>query len=513
MSESWNQGYLTEVGYTYGYYREVNPVFQRFCLLIRGFAPPAASASDVHCELGFGQGVSLAINAAASPGRYVGTDFNPAHAAHAHDLAGPSHDHLEIYDDSFEQLLAREDLPQFDSISLHGIWTWVSVENQALIVEFARRRLKAGGVLYISYNCFPGWAPNHPLRQLFAVYDRYGANPGAATARVEAALAFTEQMLAAKPGYLAVAPQVPARFSQIKKQNRNYLAHEYFNREWNCMYFTDVVERLAGAKLEFAATAVPLDMVPVVNLTAEAQQFLGGIPDPILREQARDYFVNQQFRRDLFMRGARALPPAEQRRRMLDQRFVLLTPEDETPLKVQAPLGEAALQASIYRPVIAALAAEGHRPKSLREVFAACPDVAPVQVEQAVIVLVAMTAAAPCQEEAAVQQVKARCEALNRRILERAIYAAEIEAMASPVIGGGVGVARFQQLFLLARRDGKKTPAEWAARVWEILQAQNQRIQKDGKALETPEENLAELTEQAKTFEKRLPVLKALMVI
>lgn len=37
MGEDWNEGYFTDVGYTFGYYREINPVFQRFCLLLRGF--------------------------------------------------------------------------------------------------------------------------------------------------------------------------------------------------------------------------------------------------------------------------------------------------------------------------------------------------------------------------------------------------------------------------------------------------------------------------------------------
>ena len=29
----WNEGYFTEGTYTYGYYRELSPVWQRFCLL------------------------------------------------------------------------------------------------------------------------------------------------------------------------------------------------------------------------------------------------------------------------------------------------------------------------------------------------------------------------------------------------------------------------------------------------------------------------------------------------
>jgi hypothetical protein len=66
-------------------------------------------------------------------------------------------------------------------------------------------------------------------------------------------------------------------------------------------------------------------------------------------------------------------------------------------------------------------------------------------------------------------------------------------------------------LFLLALHSGKKQPAEWAAAVWELLGSQGQRIVKDGKTLDTPEENIAELTSQAKVFaEKQLPILKAL---
>ena len=61
--------------------------------------------------------------------------------------------------------------------------------------------------------------------------------------------------------------------------------------------------------------------------------------------------------------------------------------------------------------------------------------------------------------------------------------------------------------------QGKKQPAEWTQFVWQILSAQGQKIVKEGKTLETPEENLAELTDQAKTFaEKQLPILKALQI-
>src|SRR5690606_4507587 len=130
---------------------------------------------------------SVNIHAAANPGRYIATDFNPGHAAHANGLAAVAESQAQLLDDSFEQMLARKDLPQFDSISLHGIWTWVSRDNHKIITEFARRHLKPGGIFYISYNCFPGWSPAYPLRQLFALHDRYASTPHSAEARVSAA--------------------------------------------------------------------------------------------------------------------------------------------------------------------------------------------------------------------------------------------------------------------------------------------------------------------------------------
>ena len=513
MSQAWSEGYFTDVGYTHGYYREINPVFQRFCLLLRGFAVPEAGAGAQHCELGFGQGVSVNIHAAANPGHYLGTDFNPAHAAHARQLAAVCGSGARLLDDSFEQLLARPDLPQFDSISLHGIWTWVSRENQRCIVEFARRHLKPGGLLYISYNCFPGWSPAYPLRQLFALHDRFGKAAGGAVQRVEAALQFSEALLAANPAYLRAAPHLPERLRSIAGQNRQYLAHEYFNREWNCMYFTDVVDALGAAKLEWASTAVPLDAVDAVNLAQPAQAFLQTVDHPTLREQARDYFVNQQFRKDLFLRGATRLGAAEQRERLLDTRFVLMRAAAEVPMKVTGALGEATLQEAIYAPLVQAFASEGGAPRALRKVAAQLSGMGWAQLLQALAVLVGMEALSPCQGEEAERGARARCKALNRHLCERARWSGEVVNLASPVTGGGVVVPRFHQLFLLARELGRKQPQEWAQYAWQVLDAQGQRILRDGKALESADDNLAELARQAAEFsEKSLPVLRALQV-
>ena len=91
---------------------------------------------------------------------------------------------------------------------------------------------------------------------------------------------------------------------------------------------------------------------------------------------------------------------------------------------------------------------------------------------------------------------------------------AESAGGVGPVTGGAVTANRFEQLFLLARAQGRKQPADWAQGAWQVLQLTGQRLVNDGKPLDAEADNLAELTRQAQAFaDVRLPVLRALQVV
>src|SRR5690348_5278214 len=145
----WTAGYVADVEYTYGYYNELNPLRAPMALADLALACPRF---DTACELGFGQGLSVNVHAAATTTRWYGTDFNPAHAAFARELAEAAGSGAELVDEAFAEFCARPDLPDFDYIGLHGTWSWVSDENRAVLVDFLRRKLKLGGVVFISYN-------------------------------------------------------------------------------------------------------------------------------------------------------------------------------------------------------------------------------------------------------------------------------------------------------------------------------------------------------------------------
>ena len=502
---------MVDIGYTFGYYTELNPLRLRLAFLNAGLAVPDSGAA---CELGFGQGMSANLHAAASVTQWHGTDFNPSQAGFAKELASVSGAAAQLHDDAFADCCARPGLPDFDYIGLHGIWSWISDENRAVIVDFIRRKLKVGGVLYISYNTQPGWAAMVPMRDLLTEHSEVMGVPGHGIApRIDAALAFAEKLLATNPTYAKANPLVAERVKKIKEQNRNYVAHEYFNRDWKPMSFASMGDWLAPAKLSFACSANYLDYVEALNLTAEQQALLAEIPDEMFRQTVRDFMVNQQFRKDYWVKGARKLNPLEQAEGLRAQRVALLTHRPDVSLKVTGALGEASMSEAIYNPILDALA--DHKPKTLGQLEQAVKDkgVNFAQLTQAILILTGAGSVVAVQDEATTPKAKKHTDKLNAHLMGKARGSNEVSYLASPVTGGGIPVGRFDQLFAYALAQGGKQPVQWAQVVWTILQAQGQKLLKEGKTLETAEENMAELTRQAEEFaQKRLPILKALQI-
>ena len=508
----WTSGYVADIGYTFGYYTELNPLRSRLAFLSSGLVPPD---NGVHCELGFGQGMSTNIHAAASVSTWYGTDFNPGQASFAQSVARFTGANAHLSDESFAEFCTRTDLPEFDSIGLHGIWSWISDENRAVIVDFVRRKLKVGGVLYISYNTQPGWADFTPMRHLMTEHAAVMGASGAGIAkRIDGALEFAENLLATNPKYALANAQVADRLKRVQGQDRNYLAHEYFNRDWQPMHFATMAQWLSPAKVDYACSAHYLDHVDVLNLTAEQQALLKEIPDAMFCQTVRDFMVNQQFRRDYWVKGARRLDPLMQAEALRAQTVILVTPCADVSLKVTGALGEAGLQDAIYSPILDALA--DHQPKNLAQLERALRDkgVGLAQLIQAALILAGVGHLCAVQDAELIPKVKKYTDTLNAHLIDKARSSGDITFLASPVTGGGTPVSRFQQLFLLAINQGKKQASEWAQFAWALLAAQDQRIVKDGKPLQTSEENLAELTARAQAFaDKQLPVLKALQII
>jgi hypothetical protein len=223
--------------------------------------------------------------------------------------------------------------------------------------------------------------------------------------------------------------------------------------------------------------------------------------------------VNQQFRRDYWVKGPRKLSPLEQSEGLRAQKLVLVSHRPDVSLKVNGSLGEATMSDAIYNPVLDLMA--DHKPRTFGQIEQAVhgKGVNFAQLSQAVMLLAGISHLAAVQDDVAVGRSKKHTDKLNAHLMDKARGSNDMSYLASPLTGGGYTVGRFQQLFLLAMKNSRKQPADWAQFAWQILAAQGQKLVKEGRTLDSAEENIAELSALARAFaEKQLPILNALQI-
>ncbi|MFM0739249.1 class I SAM-dependent methyltransferase [Paraburkholderia xenovorans] len=511
MSES-DTGYIDEIAYTFGYCDELNPLRLRLPLLRAGLALPTVHTA---CELGFGHGVSVNIHAAGSSTRWYGTDFHPPHANFARQLADSAESQAQLFGEPFSEFCRRDDLPDFDFIGMHGIWSWVSDESRALIVEFIRRKLKTGGVLYLSYNTQPGWAAMLPVRELMQRHFQIGSVSGPhddtgaeerTRVRIKAAVDFARAVFATQPGYALVSPLLAERVDALSGEKPNYLAHEYFNRDWHPMSFLQVNSSLAAAGLTYGGSADYRDHVDEINLNAAQCALLADIADTSLRETVRDFCVNRSLRRDYWIKSPQTINEEERDANLRAHRVILALPRASVMLKVRGALGETLLPEKLYGPILDAL--HSYRPMTLSgiENCVRGQGIILTQIVEAVMLLVGMGVLLNAQNDAQIRAAEPLAKRLNAAICEHACHHEEVQFLVSPVSGSGVSVPRVAQLFLLARLRHMQQPSQWAAFAESVLRATPQTGQPSGAAV-----SLADLTTKANRFAQiHLPILQAL---
>lgn len=507
----WTGGYVTDILYTYGYYSELNPLNARFLCLVNGIA--CRKEFKNACELGFGQGMSINVHACSSKTHWYGTDFNPSQVDFARSLAGDAEFTVHLYDDSFEDFVNNPELPQFDFIALHGIWSWVNDAAREAILTFIRKKLTVGGVLYISYNVNPGFLSLLPLRHLVKCHADLNGAPQGKEQAVKDSLTFIDRLFACNPRYLTQNPLVQAQFSKLAGNDPHYIAHEFLNEHWDLWHFDELAATLEQAKVQFAVSATVSENIDSIHLSKEQRAELAAIKDRDFRETVRDFFLNTRFIRDYFIKGVRQLTQDEQREQLLSFPVILLEPLSLFKYETQGTLGQIKLVGELYEPILKVLS--DYAPHTLGEILerTASAGVNYGSLVSAILILMGKGSvrAAQSYDEALVRQ----CQRLNGRILSRATGKDALGVLASPVIGGGIGVSQMQQLLILGADSGT-IPLEveplakyLATLLTQIGATVTLKDKGEVRTFDSPE-GLKEARLQAERFLALLPIYRAL---
>jgi SAM-dependent methyltransferase len=489
----WAHGYVTKVGYSSNYYQYLLPRLLSFAALSRGVSAPGGGTEKLRVlELGCGQGVSANIIAAANPELdYTAIDFNPAHIANAQALASAAGTpNVHFSESSFEDVANDPSTGGFDVVTLHGIYSWVSAANREHIIRIAREKLQPGGMLYISYNTYPGWASFVPIRKM--LMDTIADNPNAPIFdQLNEGFRLLEQLTKLKSKYLEATPSVVAQIEQLKTQDRNYVVHEFLNQNWTIFNFGEVAADMARAKLSYIASAHVMDHLDGMNMTGEQREFLAAIRDPIRRESLRDLIVNQKFRRDIFVKGIRPLDESRSPQAWGNLRFALPTPASAVQKNLENSPWDAAHRA-ILDQVVRKL---DTGPLTGQELLNGLQNVAAVPFRRVMIFLVGKGYCHVVPPESGESERNKRTAALNYAIL---CDGYRCNHLASPVLGDAVAADEIIQLILRSDREKIADPVNF---IWETLKSEGKTIAKNGQTLDSKEKNLEELRRRVDEFD------------
>lgn len=496
----WNAGYVTDIPYIPGYYRQQAPAHLDLVARLSGVVFHLPD-DFVWIELGCGVGYGAAVIAATNPkARVIGIDFNPAHIAEGRHLAEEAGlDNISFLEADLSTLAesaALAAIPMADVVTLHGVWSWVSDAVRDGIVRFLDARVRPGGIVHLSYNALPTWQGAFAYQRIIHEAGKRLADRSdrQAAEGLGVALALRDAKAAHLTG------ELPSMLmDRASRMPPAYLAHEYMNGAWRPAFFADVAKALSGAKLEFAGSALPLEQFPDLIMNDAQRAVYERFDDPVMRETVKDTCLSRALRQDVFVRGLRRLGRRERDAALLDVSLALVVTADEFAYEAEMPAGHASFSPDFYRPIADALAT---RPHTVRELLA-LPEAKGRKDNPSEIagVLVGTDQAIPLLRPGAPQnrQAAALNDALARRISAAAPTGMGF-ALSAHAVGGAVPSVAGELLALrgVQAGEGKEAIPAWVA-----------AIDPDGDAVRRAEieEALARIMDERPPLWRRMGVL------
>lgn len=513
----WSEGYVADVPYTTEFFGEQAPDFLNCVAIINGYEPVATDKPFTYFELGCGHALTLNILAAGNPlGQFYGVDFMPSHIAAGCALADAAKlDNLTLLDSSFADLASGKvaDIPQCDFITLHGVYSWISADNQLHIVSFIRQYLKPGGIVYVSYNALPGWNAAMPLSRLLVAHANL--HPAQSTIQLQHAAAFIQQFDIEQAGFFSTTPALKDLLGVLNRYNPTYLVHEYLNQNAAPLYHMDLVRDLGSAKMDYVGSADLCQAYPDLYFNEQKLALINAVPNSPLRETVKDFLLNTRFRKDVFVRGARKMGITRQKALLKKITLALVVPKQGVQLNgLNAGTMTFNVHQDIILPAIEALAI---CPRTLAE-LATLPSLEKeslIEIAKLAMMLTTANQTTVCTDRPRNVSATAR---LNLAIAHELHYSDQYGALASPAVGSGIALNPVELLvYGILRKPSPPNGQDVgtiALEVQKILDDRGRRLRVNGVPIESEKQNMAEITRHVTaTLKAKLPLWRQLGIL
>jgi methyltransferase-like protein/2-polyprenyl-3-methyl-5-hydroxy-6-metoxy-1,4-benzoquinol methylase len=189
------------------------------------------------------------------------------------------------------------DYGQFDYVICHGVFSWVPDPVRDKVLEIAQKQLTPNGILYVSYNTYPGWHMRGMIRDMMRYHSNRFNTPQLRTQQARALLDFLAQSV--KQDGNAFSVLLKTELETLRHQADHYLYHEHLEENNNPLYFHQFADLAKKHGLKYLGEARVGTMV-TGNFGPEIEKTLRMLAtDQIQAEQYMDFLRNRMFRETL----------------------------------------------------------------------------------------------------------------------------------------------------------------------------------------------------------------------
>ena len=198
---------------------------------------------------------------------------------------------------------SHQHLGTYDYIIAHGFYSWVDEDTKNNFLRLCKEHLAENGILYMSYNTYPGWHKMDSVRALldFANKDIDTLNH---REKVRHGKTVASKLGALMLEYDTVKNQ-QASFLQSLRQTLQkqdcYVGHDHLEPVNTPVYFHQCMDHMAEHGFTYLCDCdLNLSFPDVYDETLRTKLEELAPHDPLAREQYIDFMLNTAFRKSLF---------------------------------------------------------------------------------------------------------------------------------------------------------------------------------------------------------------------
>ena len=277
------------------------PFLESYARLL-GLSPAPASKAHI-LEIGSSYGGNLMSQALFYPrATFTGIEIAPTQVSVGKtyiDQLGITN--LDLLEGDVNE--SHHHLGTYDYIIAHGFYSWVDEETKDNFLRLCKEHLAGNGILYMSYNTYPGWHKMDSIRALleFANKDIDTLNH---REKVRHGKTVASKLGALMLEYDTVKTQQASFLRSLRQTLQKqdcYVGHDHLEPVNTPVYFYQCMDHMAEHGFTYLCDCdLNLSFPTVYDETLRTQLHDLAPHDPLAREQYIDFMLNTAFRKSLF---------------------------------------------------------------------------------------------------------------------------------------------------------------------------------------------------------------------